>query len=101
MEGLKTYDKLSARELVFTLVCLLYNTSLESHHHLFFECPFSMDLVRNILPILRNISALIVVVIIYMIWVRGILYNMTPLLEISRLYLLPLRQLLHLKGVGR
>lgn len=90
--GHKTSEKLATKNLGGRMLCLLCNSDFESHHHLFFECSFSMLLIRNILPngslflsqanifqvldfitnhdyfILRNLSALIVAIFVYMLW---------------------------------
>lgn len=50
LKGLKTSDKLATRGLGCTLNCLLCNSYQESQEHLFFECRFSMEIIKNFLP---------------------------------------------------
>lgn len=47
----KTFDLFQARGLGVTSSCLLYSNELELHPHLFFESNFSMNIIRNVLPI--------------------------------------------------
>lgn len=50
INGLKTSDILAKRGIGNTVICPLCNEYSESHSHLFFECPISFWLIRQLLP---------------------------------------------------
>lgn len=50
LDGLKTDDILAKRRIGNRSICALCHTHSETHSHLFFECPYSMKLVRALIP---------------------------------------------------
>lgn len=48
--GLKTSDLFSTRGLGSTFQCLLCFMELESHSHMFFECEYSIKVMRKVPP---------------------------------------------------
>lgn len=45
IEGLKTSDTLAQRGFGTLLNCMLCDHGMDSHMHLFFSCPFSLNLI--------------------------------------------------------
>ncbi|PKU59129.1 Putative ribonuclease H protein [Dendrobium catenatum] len=52
--GLKTQDALRARNIIVPSICSLCNANFETVNHLFFECSFSFNILKSIIPATAN-----------------------------------------------
>lgn len=92
IEGFKTSDNFSRRGLGNSLLCCHCSSVNESHKHLFFECLFTWNMIKTLLPygnffmlepslhqvlhqaqflghkVIKRIYLLIVTTMIYIIW---------------------------------